>query len=81
MDLFGATYGCGGKKAPVSKICHTYPAMMKLGTVIPYFKKVKKYVNPVIHPLSSTEISIFMPNNIDLANTLIHNFQFFQHNF
>ena len=22
------------------KICHTYPTMMKLGTVIPYLKKV-----------------------------------------
>ena len=25
----------GGKKAPLPKICYTYPAMMKLGTVIP----------------------------------------------
>ena len=37
MGLFGAAYGwgmeVGGKKAPVSKICHTYPAMMKLATV------------------------------------------------
>ena len=34
--------GGGGKKAPLPKICHTYPAMMKLGTVIPYPKKIQK---------------------------------------
>ena len=34
--------GGGGKKAPVPKIYHRYPAMMKLGTVIPYLKKIKK---------------------------------------
>ena len=27
---------------PFPKICHTYPAMMKLGTVIPYPKKIQK---------------------------------------
>ena len=33
----------GGKKAPpLPKICHTYPTMMKLGTVIPYPKKIQK---------------------------------------
>ena len=32
----------GGKKAPLPKICHTYPIMMKLGTVIPYLKKIQK---------------------------------------
>ena len=35
-------WGGGGKKAPLPKICHTYPAMMKLGTVIPYPKKIQK---------------------------------------
>ena len=32
----------GAKKAPLSKICHSYPTMMKLGIVIPYPKKIKK---------------------------------------
>ena len=32
----------GPKNAPFSKICHTYPAMMELGTVIPYLKKMQK---------------------------------------
>ena len=31
-----------GKKAPLPKTCHTYPTMMKLGTVIPYPKKIQK---------------------------------------
>ena len=30
-----------GKKAPLPKICHTYPTMMNLGTVIPYPKKTQ----------------------------------------
>ena len=34
--------GRGAKKAPLSNICHTYPAVMKLGTVIPYLKKIQK---------------------------------------
>ena len=32
----------GGQKGPLSKICHTYPTMMKRGTVIPYPKKIQK---------------------------------------
>ena len=40
-------WGQGGKKDPFPKICHTYPRMMKLGTVIPYPKKIKKNMNDV----------------------------------
>ena len=41
MGLFGAAHGWGeGKKVSLLKICHTYPTMMKLGTVIPYLKKI-----------------------------------------
>ena len=36
--------GGGAKRAPLPKICHTYPTMMKLGTVIPYLKKIKKKI-------------------------------------
>ena len=53
--------GGRGKKAPLSKICHTYPTIMKLGTVIPYLRRSKKYMNHVTHPLRSTDISIFLP--------------------
>ena len=63
MSLFGAAQGLGeAKKPPLSKICHTYPNLMKLGTVIPYLKKIqrfKKYINHVTHPLSSADISTF----------------------
>ena len=37
----GGGRGRGGKKA-VSKICHTYVTILKLGTVIPYLKKNQK---------------------------------------
>ena len=33
--------GVGGKKAPLPKICHRYPTMMKIGTVIPYLKNIQ----------------------------------------
>ena len=42
MGLFGAAQGWESKKAPLPKICHTYPTMMKLGTVIPYPKAILK---------------------------------------
>ena len=46
MEFFGGCSwmgeGEGGKKAPLAKICHTYPTMMKLDTVIPYVKKIPK---------------------------------------
>ena len=33
MGLFGAAHRWGGQKGPpLSKICHTYPTMMKLGS-------------------------------------------------
>ena len=42
----GLFRGClrmeGAKRPPVPKICHTYPTMMKLGTVIPCLKKIQK---------------------------------------
>ena len=34
------------------KICHTYPTMMKLGTVRPYLKKIQKCINHTTHLLS-----------------------------
>ena len=36
------TDGGWTKKASLPKICHTYPTMMKLSTVIPYLKKIQK---------------------------------------
>ena len=31
-----------GFLAPVPKICHTYPTMMKFGTVVPYLRKIQR---------------------------------------
>ena len=43
MGFFGAVHGWGGAFLPhPPKIHHTYPTMMKLGTVIPYLRKIKK---------------------------------------
>ena len=58
MGILGAVHrsggrgvGGGGQKGPtLPKICHTYPTMMKLGTVIPH----------VTHPLSSADVSNFL---------------------
>ena len=41
MGIFGAAHGWGGQKVP-TQVCHTYLAMMKLGTVITYLKKIQK---------------------------------------
>ena len=55
MGFFGAAHGSGG-----AKIHHTYPTMIKLGTVIPYLRKIKnKFINHVTQSLSSADISIF----------------------
>ena len=43
MGLFGAAHGWrGSKKTPLSKICHTYPTLIKLSTVTPYLMKIQK---------------------------------------
>ena len=49
VGLFGAAHewgGGGGQKGfPSLKsvtLCHTYPTIMKLGTVITYLKKIQK---------------------------------------
>ena len=39
---FRAAHERGAKKVPLPKICHIYPTMMKLDTVIPYLKKIQK---------------------------------------
>ena len=43
MDVVGASHRWAqGKKVFLPKICHTYPEVMKLGTVIPSLDKIKK---------------------------------------
>ena len=44
MGFFGAAHGWGWPKKTslLPKICHTYPTMIKLGTVTPYLRKIEK---------------------------------------
>ena len=44
MGNFGTAHGWegGAKKSSLPKICHTYPTMIRLGTVLPYLKKIQK---------------------------------------
>ena len=51
MGLFGDAHrwgeGGGGeakKPHPLPKVCHSYPTMVNLGKLIPYVKKIKKYI-------------------------------------
>ena len=43
--------GVGKKAHSLPEICHTYPTMMKLGTVIPYPKKIQKIYQSCDTPL------------------------------
>ena len=55
------------KKAfPLPKICHTYPTMMKLGTVIPYLKKKKK-----IYKLHNNFVTTYLKKFVSPTITLI----------
>ena len=44
LILGGSFRGCSrmGEKGQTDRICHTYPSMMKLGTVILYLKNIRK---------------------------------------
>ena len=61
MGIFGAAHGWGANNNSLPAICHTYSAMMKLGTVIPHLKKIQKIYESRETPLSSAGISIFSP--------------------
>ena len=41
LGLSGVAHGLWCKNACLPKICHTYPTMIKLSTVIPYLKKIQ----------------------------------------
>ena len=63
-------------KCPLPKICHTYPTMMKLGTVIPYLKKFQKYMNHMTNLLGSADISIFLPEIIKFCYIKKYRYRF-----
>ena len=91
MDLFRAAHKWGGgQKGPSipTNICHTYPRMIKLCTVIPYLKKIPKICKLRDTPLEFAVISIIsgksavfvISKTSDKDCILIHNFQLFQLN-
>ena len=57
----------GPKRSLLLKICHTYPTMMKLGTVIPYLKKIQKTHKSHDTPLESADISILHRKSADFS--------------
>ena len=63
MGLFGAAHGWGVKRLPLSKICHTYPKIMKLGTVIPYLKKTQK-----IYESHNTSLEFCLHQHFSIKN-------------
>ena len=72
MVIFAAAQGRGEcKKVPHTKICHTYPRMMKRGTVIPYLnlKEIQKYMKHMTHPMCSADISTFHGKSANLATS------------
>ena len=84
MGFYGTAHGLGGgglaNRPHLSKICNTYPTLMKRGTVIPYLKKIQKI--HVIHLTSSADLSIFsakseifsISGNTDIDCILSHKF-------
>lgn len=52
--------GCSGMRGRGAKSSSHLP---KTGTVIPYLKRIQKYVNHVINPLSSADICSFSTEN------------------
>ena len=85
----GPTWGWSrigeGQKAPTfPKICNTYPAMLKLGTVIPFLKKIQKIYESSNTALEFCCISIFhrksgsfaIQRNADADCIVINNFSF-----
>ena len=92
MALLEATHGLkengggGGEKDPhYLKICHACSTIMKLGTVIPYLKKIKKkkYLNCLTLSLCVLLASAFfhrksanfaISRNTDIDCISIHNF-------
>ena len=64
MGLYGAAHGWrervgGAKRLPLPKMSQTYLAMVKLGTVIPYLKKIQKIYYMREAAVASTDINDF----------------------
>ena len=59
MDFFGVAHGQDAKEARLYKICYAHSTMMKLGTGIPYLKKMQKIYESHDMSIFSPEISTF----------------------
>ena len=57
IGFFGAVHGLCFL-APLPKIHHTYPTMMKLDTVIPYLRKIRYFI---FHLIFTVKIPYFSP--------------------
>ena len=78
MDLFGAAHrrGQAGPKRP----SYAYPTIIKLGTVMPYLKKIQKTYKSLVTPQSFADMSIirqkllifFISQNVEKNCILIH---------
>ena len=77
----GVGRGAKNPSPPLPKICRTYPAIMKLGTVIPYLREDPKDESRDMH-FEFADISIFdrkseifpVTRNTDIGCILKHNF-------
>ena len=70
LRIFGgcSLMGVRAKEPSLPKFCDTHPIVIKIGEVIPYLKKVIKYINQSRLSLISTDISIVsaeITNNFD----------------
>ena len=76
---FWAAHGSGCKNAHRHKLCHTYPKMMKLGTVIPYLTKIQNIqITRHTHLLTSVfshqkSTTFVISRNTDIDCSSIHN--------
>ena len=88
MGIFGAAHrkGGGAKRPPLPNICHTYPTMIKLGTVIPYLKEIQKLyesrdTTPDFcwhqHFFHWKSANFVISRKTDIDCILVHNFNFF----
>ena len=69
VSIFGAAQGWAGeaKRSPLPKICHTYPTMMRPGTVVLYVKKIEKIYELRDTPLEFCCRQLFSPKISDFC--------------
>ena len=80
MSLFGVAHGCWRQKArPRSKFFHTYPTMMKLGTVIPYLKKIQEIYDSHDTPLKFCQHQHFFTGITKFCYIKKHRYKFHFH--